>query len=580
MTVASVVSAPGDQQHGRREDPYRTFLTFGVHEDSLARVLDQAGAWLRGKGWDAGLGADGFQQDEGRELFTLHHHASGSHEFRMRLVESNSDTGTWRTELTVHVPRRGDGWFVVDVSSDRGRFVAVPKLARYLIQTLDARDGADFPLSDAPSIVRADGVEEFAAVVSDQGRNGLIFAAGTDDRMPFDPFVDQVRRWTREVRGQAEVFVLDPAATREFAEVVGPRYGTYPWTLRTYRPGVDPAVEEEARSHRYLTTERLARSGDGQIARLLGRIARDHAASRELPTSATKVARTLARVENTLVFQAVSQPAEAAPAPDVEAVEPIASNDETPRTREDSVLQVALARLQVQLASKQEQIELLQDTNQALTRQLEEAQLESAVSEEEGSNLADEVRWLRSRLRKEQDHEGAYCLLPDDQVTAFPPSYSDLLGRLPEIEPLGVIFTGDDDDCQELDAVDQLGKTTRTAWEALLVLADYVRARTSGDWSQGVTGYIEHTPDGYRTLPKRKHGAGETGATMNRYAHERRFPVPAGVDPSGRAVMTAHFKLGQIGMASPRMYYLDDWTRSGKVYVGYIGRHLTNTHTN
>jgi hypothetical protein len=40
------------------------------------------------------------------------------------------------------------------------------------------------------------------------------------------------------------------------------------------------------------------------------------------------------------------------------------------------------------------------------------------------------------------------------------------------------------------------------------------------------------------------------------------------------------YKLAQIGMVSPRMYYLDDFVASKAVYIGYIGPHLTNTQTN
>ena len=44
--------------------------------------------------------------------------------------------------------------------------------------------------------------------------------------------------------------------------------------------------------------------------------------------------------------------------------------------------------------------------------------------------------------------------------------------------------------------------------------------------------------------------------------------------------MEGHFKLGRVGIISPRMYYLDGYVRDGKVYVGYIGAHLRNTQTN
>jgi hypothetical protein len=111
-----------------------------------------------------------------------------------------------------------------------------------------------------------------------------------------------------------------------------------------------------------------------------------------------------------------------------------------------------------------------------------------------------------------------------------------------------------------------------------LALADYVRARTDGVCEKGVGYYLAHTPHGYRTVPPGKHG-GETGETMRRYGDQRVLPVPIVVDPSGQAVMKAHFKLAKIGKVSPRMYYLDNYGRSGRIYVGYIGPHLTNTQT-
>jgi hypothetical protein len=44
--------------------------------------------------------------------------------------------------------------------------------------------------------------------------------------------------------------------------------------------------------------------------------------------------------------------------------------------------------------------------------------------------------------------------------------------------------------------------------------------------------------------------------------------------------MDAHFKIARKGMVSPRIYYHDDASRTGKIYVGYIGKHLPNAHTN
>jgi hypothetical protein len=59
----------------------------------------------------------------------------------------------------------------------------------------------------------------------------------------------------------------------------------------------------------------------------------------------------------------------------------------------------------------------------------------------------------------------------------------------------------------------------------------------------------------------------------------RVFPVPAGLHPDGAIFMDAHFKIARKGLVSPRILY-DDASQTGKIYVGYIGKHLPNAHTN
>jgi hypothetical protein len=53
----------------------------------------------------------------------------------------------------------------------------------------------------------------------------------------------------------------------------------------------------------------------------------------------------------------------------------------------------------------------------------------------------------------------------------------------------------------------------------------------------------------------------------------RTFSVPLNVNPDGRAYMPAHIKIDSSSVA-PRIHFLDDTSRSGLVYVGYVGSHL------
>jgi hypothetical protein len=148
-------------------------------------------------------------------------------------------------------------------------------------------------------------------------------------------------------------------------------------------------------------------------------------------------------------------------------------------------------------------------------------------------------------------------------------------GKLPWI-----IFTGDAKTTIQLSAKDDLGIAVRTCWDACQVLSDYVKARRDGCWSAGVQTYLQGAPEGYRTMSPNKHAATETRVTMQEFGSFRRFPVPASVCDDEVVTMEAHFKLARIGMVSPRMHYFDDFTKTGNVYIGYIGPHLPNTQTN
>jgi hypothetical protein len=144
----------------------------------------------------------------------------------------------------------------------------------------------------------------------------------------------------------------------------------------------------------------------------------------------------------------------------------------------------------------------------------------------------------------------------------------------------GVVFTGLADTVASLSDQDSFGRVAAVCWDCLLVLQDYVRAREAGDHTAGIREYLERVPPGYRAVPPKKFAGKETARTMQEWGAERVFPVPRSVNPDGQTVMEAHFKLGKVGMISPRMYYFDNYINDRHVYVGYIGPHLSNTKTN
>lgn len=636
MTGAGGDGAVADAQDVRYgvEAPYAALWQFPSGRGVQEYVEDQLGAWLREKHIDVDLAETAVHRFGDDRVFVARHESRGAPEFQVRLVE-HTDSGVWRTELTTRVPNGELGWLRLRVTNDRGAYVAPPRLASYLLANGAFRDGGVLDLTERPSVVSSVLVEDLAEVITDFSREGLVFVAGTDDSMPFDPFRDMVERWTREVVGLAEAYVLDPIATRELAEILGEAHAVMPWTIRTFMPDVDPAVADNARRHRWLSTSRLADWPMPRIQRTLGRVARSHADTRPLPDHVMHSLRAFVRMENQLLVDSVGRSAErvtqldavastaegrgqttadaaatsarvpddAQPAPDMavsvaegaaaflRSMDLVRTILGVPEVTEAS-LQAFVAgwtakqeatrtELGQRLAEQEDEITRLSDQVSSMRGLLDDAEVDMAILQEERDDLADTEQWLRRQFRSSQLAYLTSAPLPLEERTVYPSSFSELLDWVNEDRMPGVAFSGDSRPVIDLDLHSGMDVALRTAFDAVLALRDYVRAKADG-WSGNVDTYLRTPPDGCRSIAPKKHAANESETILgnSRLCRMRVFGVPGCVDASGSALMVAHFKLGLMGQLSPRLYYLDDTGRTGKVYVGYIGRHLENTKTN
>jgi hypothetical protein len=61
----------------------------------------------------------------------------------------------------------------------------------------------------------------------------------------------------RDGVGLAGGYVLTPEATAQFNNAIGPVHAVSPWTVRTFRPGVEPDNVEDGRRHKVLSLERI-----------------------------------------------------------------------------------------------------------------------------------------------------------------------------------------------------------------------------------------------------------------------------------------------------------------------------------
>ncbi|MFI5646208.1 SAV_2336 N-terminal domain-related protein [Kitasatospora sp. NPDC051705] len=155
-----------------------------------------------------------------------------------------------------------------------------------------------------------------------------------------------------------------------------------------------------------------------------------------------------------------------------------------------------------------------------------------------------------------------------------PKTFTELLDRLDEL-PL-IEFTGDRRATEALDRTGRSLKPVRTGWDGLVALQEYaeeaVRGRVPGDF----TWWCEHTPPGSQAFPPGKVARADRRITMGvseKTYLGRLLPLPRDVLPEGHAPM-AHLRLG-TGANGFRIYFYDDCSGSGRIYIGYIGPHLT-----
>ncbi|MEV0611089.1 hypothetical protein AB0I61_32530 [Polymorphospora rubra] len=482
---------------------------------------------------------------------------------------------------------------------------------------MDAWDGAA-RLTTRPVIIRGDEADEVYQVLLDTNRRGVVFVAGSDDALPLGPWANLIAELTRFTKGVASCYVLDGEATRLLNDRIGPAHAVQPGRLRTYRSQVQPDSAVDGLRHRVLTTERILDEVEHpRLARMLASNAQAQALEQPLPPAVTRVHRLLERMADDLLVNRLGDrslaPSAVVPSPrlaaaveaqrgplrqevvdaprsllldylklkfdldklTVDRIDEIANWAEVGRASQETQGDVAS-----RLAQLQTDLDETQTAYRDMIRRLEDEQLENREAVDQLTLAEETVRTLRRQLASSGQADVAWTAQPAEEDVSRPDSFGELLrwmSRLSHVE-----FTGDPDHAADLDTIDTLGAWASKTWAALLVLQDYAVAKAEGRCDRDVHGFLQHTPDGCHGWPVRRHARDESEEVRSNPAYRkvRILPVPASVDPSGRIFMGPHFKIARSSMVSPRMHYHDDTAQSGRVYVGYIGRHLPTGQTN
>jgi hypothetical protein len=563
----------------------------------LKSLIDETQTWLRSKSIDMDLSKDGRFSTAERTVAARHHQNSSASSFRLGMTEDGPD-GRFSTTV-LGVDDANEPWLMVRVANDRRRTIPSPRLARNMLDRESLRDGG-YALSRGPEIIYPGTLDAFTSRLLDPSRRGGVFAMGTSEVIPPRLLSGKHDDWFRDTIGMAQVCILTPEATEEFATQVGGLRVT-PGTIRTFAPGIESLeVDSGQHRHRILGTESLLETPDWRLRQLLGLFARRHVTSTPVPDPIYRWNRTFDRLRNSDVVDRLAMPQR--PARPVQQsrstddeLERIRVTLSLPDLREKTLLGLVEDATRPALDPKvlEEQrglLETLQQRSDDLEDEVAELRMAAAEFQDEAADSADRARSAEEQLRRIRQTLSSQGIDPwslaadteNEEISPSQPvSWESLHERRHEWENFGLLITADLQPVSKLDGIDLDGRALDAAFDALRALSGYVRARRENRHDGDFKSYLLDTPSGFPSYPANRFAHTETGYTKSSYGDERRFPVPSWVDSSGHLEMYPHLKLTKIPNKDPRIHFTESMNPDGNLVaiVGYIGEHLTNRST-
>ena len=614
---------------------YRAVLRLESTQNAVAAAEEQIWLWLKGKAgkraaqqaradWE---GPGNYVISRSLELLVVHADHDDSTPRRLYRITDTNPSGRWIVSVyaaTLPTRRGREQTIVVEVDlADVDRDTALsrvdpPTIVRSILDTYAANDGS-VRLTGTPNVVRADDVDDLLAAITDVSRTASVVVALSPAPDLDDAWRNVVASLTRQSVGVSAAYVVYHSAIDRFSEQLPESHRVGPGQIRTFLPGVQFDEPADAIRHRWLALPTLTRSLESRrvaspLQRRHGEAARRRFVETELPSDVQRMIELLRRSETgtdrAARVRALVAKARATPQPllpdatgPIDAPIPLWRNrvsatlqrwlgrkpadpddlDELDQFIEARVAEVAVAAEQLTEAASRS--ELMRAELGQLRRERDEMELEWAIALE-GRQVADrDNNVLRRRMAVSARPEDAY-VEPETEIWAAPSTVEELVGRLrpgsdDEHEATAfVVFTGSDAGALEIDKRYPTGLYANAFWQHVHVLHDYAQARLAG-FGGGLHLYLTSGVVDGAKCPPGQHAAKESPSVLGnaKWSAERIFPVPEEVRSGGSVLMEAHFKPAWRDTFAPRMYYYDDVAGSGRIYIGYVGRHLTNTQT-
>jgi hypothetical protein len=529
----------------------------------------------------------GWCRDQSLDLAAPSHTAASSpnggqaEQWRMR------ENPRARLTLTVYSPAdAASAWFWVEAASRE-----VLSLVRVLLDSVTARDSLAV-LASEPVRIGPDQVDDLIDVLCDPERRLPAMVATAHPAIAFGPWSATIAEVTRDASGLASTYILDEPAAAAFNDAVGETHGVWGGALRTYMPEVDPAVSSDGFRHRVMLASRIS-ADPHRVGAVLADLPRRLALEAPIPLALAGVNRMLLTQSRDALDTAEEPMAQPSPGADSPASHEGSSHPPpaagTARGTEGSTRELA------QEAGKQaKRIERLRRERDEALGLAEEQEMRAnslfaerqnllahlAEREQQVLQLESTARAFRQRLI--EAGVPADSLIPLEAPPDAPPDeFAELLDwverHLPRVE-----YTGDIDDPLELDSSPESSTWVRSSWEALRALQAYAEVKAERGFAGDFRAWCMNppSPGDYIISPNKvKMDESETVHSRPKWRQERIFRVPPEVEPGGHVFMGAHITIGASanGRINPRLYFHDGVLKTGRIYVGYIGRHLTNT---
>lgn len=557
---------------------------------------------------------------------------------RKRISFTNiNPSGTFRIDVYAHSISGKHSTLIVEGSCDAisqlqaVEKVATPNIVRNVLNELDVVDG-DTRLTGAPTRVNVGAVDDVLDAIFDENRLCTVFVAASPGNTEDDNWAKVVEGMTRNAVGVSAVYVVLGMAVATLNDRLPTHLQVRPGQVRSFARDVQVEDPADGLRHRFIgpmaisqainSTATGALRVSNSIAVNQARLPRLRMLEAPVPSELKRTVELLDRIdlENKAKARAVSRLQAFKPrastrpwvesqegrtfggtlAPQIKSVLSALSMLFQKWVGTDRLVQESIndldtfisdqqthAAIHEELATEHEKALMVVKSQLDAEKNLREHfEIELAQLQEEADDLLRQQEYFR-RLALSSTRLNEGWVEPDEHWEDGPSDLLELVGRLSTSESEWahvneyVVFTGDTKSIEELVRRDPLGRYASALWPVVRSLRDYAKLSLAGEVSCNFRDYLLDTKtDGFRVSAKRCVLTESESVRSNRAMKKARtFPVPTDVDTDGVVFMEAHYKIETKDSISPRMYFHHS-TKTGKFYIGYIGKHLPNTKTN